>query len=196
MEYESFTMLEFFKRFDSDEACLEAIYKHRCPRGFVCPKCDHNDGNRLSKRRAIQCTSCRSQKSITAGTLFHKSKISLVKWFALIFLMSQDKGGISTMRAAELLGMHYTTVWNMMHKIREAMGGKMERESLSGFVEIDDAFFGGHSPGKRGRPLNGKKQVVVMVERLSTGAGDTAMVVLNNQSGMCFTTRKKDLSRM
>ncbi|MBX3152892.1 hypothetical protein KF728_22220 [Candidatus Obscuribacterales bacterium] len=63
--------------------------------------------------------------------------------------------------------MHYTTVWNMMHKIREAMGSKMERETLSGFVEIDYAFFGGRSSGKPGRALSDKKQVVVMVERLS-----------------------------
>ena len=192
MKYESFTMLKFFSRFDSEEACLQAIFDYRWPRGFICPTCGHNDGNRLRKRRAIQCVSCRSQKSITAGTLFHKSKISLVKWFALIYLMSQDKGGISTMRAAELLDMHYTTVWNMMHKIREAMGSKMERETLSGFVEIDDAFFGGRSSGKPGRTLSDKKQVVVMVERLSSGAGDTAMVVLHNQSGLCFKQAVED----
>jgi len=100
--------------------------------------------------------------------------------------MSQDKGGISTMRASELLGMHYTTVWNMMHKIREAMAVKVEREMLSGFVEIDDAFYGGRTKGKAGRALNNKRQVVVMVERLERGAGDVAMVMLHNQSGNAF----------
>jgi len=61
------------------------------------------------------------------------------------------------MRASELLGMHYTTVWNMMHKIREAMAVKVEREMLSGFVEIDDAFYGGRTKGKAGRALNNKR---------------------------------------
>jgi hypothetical protein len=186
MEYESLNLLQFQKRYDSQEACLEAIYAKRWPRGFVCSHCGHDDGHRLRKRRTIQCVSCRRQTSITAGTLFHKTKIPLKNWFWLIFLMSQDKGGISTMRAAALLGMHYTTVWNMMHKVREAMALKAEHEMLSGFVEIDDAFYGGKTVGKPGRALNNKKQVVAMVERISTGAGDAALVVMHNQSGLCF----------
>ena len=186
MDYESLNLFDFRRRFDSQEGCLQAIFEYRWPRGFVCPKCEHNDGYRLRKRRTMQCTLCRAQTSITAGTLFHKTKIPLVNWFSLIFLMSQDKGGISAMRAAALMDMHYTTVWNMMHKIREAMGAKLDHERLSGSVEIDDAFFGGRSKGKPGRALNNKKQVVAMVERTASGAGDTALVVLHDQSGVSF----------
>jgi len=90
------------------------------------------------------------------------------------------------MRATNLLEMHYTTVWNMMHKIREAMSQKLEHEMLSGFVEIDDAFYGGKTKGKSGRALQNKRQVVVMVERLEIGAGDAALVMLHNQSGPAF----------
>ena len=186
MEYESINFIDFQRRFDSQQACLEAVFDYRWPRGFVCPFCQHDDGTRLSKRHVIQCTLCRRQTSITAGTLFHKTKIPLTKWFSLLFLMSQDKGGISTTRASNLLGMHYTTVWNMMHKVREAMTKKLERDMLSGFVEIDDAFYGGRIQGKPGRALQNKKQVVVMVERLQFGAGDAAFVVLHDQTGDAF----------
>lgn len=62
--------------------------------------------------------------------------------------MTQDKGGISTLRAAKLLNMHYTTVWFVMHKLREAMADRLEGPMLAGFVEVDDAFFGGRSKGK------------------------------------------------
>lgn len=186
MEYESINFMDFQRRFDSQKTCLQTIYDYRWPRGFICPYCQHDDGKWLSKRHVIQCSLCRRQTSITAGTLFHKTKIPLVKWFSLIFLMSQDKGGVSTVRAADLLGMHYTTVWNMMHKVREAMSKKIEREMLSGFVEIDDAFYGGRTKGKPGRALQNKRQVVVMVERLQFGAGDAALVMLHNQSGDAF----------
>lgn len=186
MEYESINFMDFKRRFDSQEACLQAIYDYRWPRGFVCPHCQHDDGHRVSKRHVYQCVLCRRQTSITAGTLFHKTKIPLMKWFSLLFLMSQDKGGISAVRAANLLGMHYTTVWNMMHKVREAMTKKLEHEMLSGFVEIDDALYGGRIKGKPGRALQNKRQVVVMVERLKHGAGDAAFVVLHNQSGDAF----------
>jgi len=59
----------------------------------------------------------RNIQQAAAGTLFHRTQIPLQKWFWLMFLMSQDKGGISTRRAAKLLRMHYATVWAMMHKM-------------------------------------------------------------------------------
>jgi hypothetical protein len=186
MQYESLNLLEFQKRYDSEEACLEALFAMRWPRGFICKHCGHNDGYRLSARRTVQCASCRRQSSITSGTLFNRTKIPLRKWFWLIFLMSQDKGGISTVRAAELLGMHYTTVWTMMHKVREAMTLKMQNDRLSGSVEVDDAFFGAKGRNKRGRSRGNKKQVCVMVERTSSGAGDAALVVMHDMSGSEF----------
>ncbi len=73
-----------------------------------------------------------------------------------------------------------------MHKVREAMTLKLEHEMLSGFVEIDDALYGGRIKGKPGRALQNKRQVVVMVERLQFGAGDAAFAVMHNQSAGAF----------
>jgi hypothetical protein len=84
------------------------------------------------------------------------------------------------------LGMHYATVWFMMHKLREAMADRLEGPLLAGYVEIDDAFFGGKARGKRGRAAGGKKEVCVMVEQLNRKAGDAAMIVLSNQGGETF----------
>ncbi|MBK7838414.1 MAG: transposase [Candidatus Obscuribacter sp.] len=53
MQYESLNLLEFQKRYDSEEACLEALFAMR--RGFICKHCGHNDGYRLSARRTVQC---------------------------------------------------------------------------------------------------------------------------------------------
>lgn len=70
--------------------------------------------------------------------------------------MSQDKGGISTKRAAALLDMHYSTVWFMMHKLREAMAVRQKGQLLSGLVEIDEAHLGGKAKGKRAGGTNKK----------------------------------------
>lgn len=194
MGYKEFGLLDFQRKFSSEESCLDAIFNARWPRGFVCPYCEHNDGTRLSKRRSIQCCSCRRQTSITSGTVFHKSKVPLRAWFWLIFLMTQDKGGISTTRAASLLGMHYTTVWNLMHKLRIAMNDRLVAPLLSGYVEIDDAFFGGKGRKKPGRGALNKKRVCVMVERLNRKAGDAAMIVLSEKDGSAY--RKAVQSRL
>jgi hypothetical protein len=188
MTYKEYSLVNFQRMFSSEEACLQAIFDARWPHGFICPNCQHNDGYRLSKRRAIQCACCRKQTSITAGTVFDRTKIPLRNWFWLIFLMTQDKGGISTLRAAMLLNMHYTTVWFIMHKLREAMEDRLQGPLLGGLVEVDDAFVGGKSKGlgKRGREPSNKKQVCVMVERLNRKAGDAAIVVLPDQLGETY----------
>lgn len=102
----SMTLIEFQRKYRTEEDCIQAIFQARWPRSFSCPKCGHDFGYRLSQRRSVQCASCRRQTSITSGTLFERSKVPLLKWFWLIYLMSQDKGGVSTTRAAELLEMH------------------------------------------------------------------------------------------
>ena len=87
------------------------------------------------------------------------------------------------MRASDLLGMHYTTVWNLMHKIRIAMADRSKNQLLSGYVEIDAAYFGGKGKKKFGkRPTFHKQEVYVMVERLNRKAGDTAMVVATERT--------------
>lgn len=157
MKKTSIPLLEFQKRYQTEDACLAAIVQMRWPKGFVCPGCGYNNGYRLHKRRAIECSACRHQTSITAGTIFHKTRISLVNWFWMIFLVAQDKGGASASRIARLLGMHYDTVWHILHKIRKAMTERDKQAiRLGGIIELDEGFFGGH---KR------KVQVLVMIEK-------------------------------
>ena len=121
MPYVELTLPQFLMRFNSEEACLQAVFDARWPRGFVCPNCQHNGGHRLSGRRTVQCASCRRQTSITSGTLFHRSHLPLMKWFLLIYLLAHDKGGGSTLRLSKQLGMHYATTWFAVQKIRFAM---------------------------------------------------------------------------
>lgn len=179
MDDENLNFFEFQKRYSSEEACLESISKARWPKGFRCPKCGHDDGYKLSKRRAFQCTSCRRQTSITAGTVFEKTRLPLKHWFWIIFFVAQDKGSGSATRISKLLGMHYATVWFILQKLRVAMAKRDEGIMLSGFIEIDDAFFGGRSKGKTGRGALGKKQVIVMVEREGPYAGNASITAID-----------------
>lgn len=196
---ESMTLVDFQKRFDTEEACLQYLGGLRWPNGFRCPNCGHDDGYALAARRLMQCAVCRHQTSVTAGTIFHKTRTPLVKWFWIIYMMSQDKGGASALRMATQLGMFYSTVWHIVQKIRHAMASRDERISLSGFIELDEAIIGPHArktgrigtPGgksprkKRLGPLPSpgtrrktQTEVIVMVERENAQAGNLAMKVV------------------
>jgi len=182
MAYTELTLPEYVARFSSEEACLDAIFEARWPRGFICPDCGHNDGYRLSSRpRIVQCSNCRGQTSITADTLFEGSHLALRKWFLIIYLVAQDKGGASALRIANQLGMYHKTAWCILQKIRIAMGARDENLTLAGTIELDEAFFGGRTKRGKGPPKapgGNKKQVLVLVESEGHQAGNLVMKVI------------------
>jgi hypothetical protein len=167
MKKKNFSVFDFKKRYQSEEDCLQAIQKIRWPNGFICSRCGHDDGYRLHTRRVIECCVCKCQTSITAGTIFHKTKAPLLKWFWMIFLIAQDKGGGSALRLSKQLDMYFKTTWYMLHKIRRAMSRRDSKAiRLAGLIELDEGYFGG---------THRKTQVLVAVERERKQAGYLVM---------------------
>ena len=141
---------EFLERFGTEENCRDYLAAQRWPAGFVCPKCGHKHGYRLSNG-LYQCTHCRRQTSVTAGTVLHHSHVSLSKWFLAFYFVSQDKRGISAVQLSGQIGVTYKTAWATLRRIRSAMGQRDAAHLLSGVVEFDDTYFGEPKVGsKRG----------------------------------------------
>lgn len=183
MFYTDLTFPEFAAKFSTEEACLDAIFDARWPRGFVCPTCGHDDGYRLTTRPVVECCVCKRQKSITAGTIFHKSKTPLPIWFLIIYEMSHDKGGASSLRLAKRFGLNQDTVWHIVSKIRTAMASRDENLSLAGLIELDEAFFGGKTKKSSGKTATEDKvQVLVLVESEGRNAGNLVMQVIASDS--------------
>jgi len=162
-QQENMTLTEFFERFGTDEDCREFLYEKRWENGFVCPKCGVIDEPyNIASRNLFQCKHCNHQSSVTAGTIMDKSRTPLHKWFLAIYLMSTDKRGCSALKLKRELKIAYDTAWTMSHKIRNAMKERDEGYQLSGFIEMDEGFFGSPSKGegKRGRGTD-KTPVVV-----------------------------------
>jgi len=182
MTHVNMNLRQFQKRFCSEEACLQAIFAARWPRGFVCPYCEHNGGTRITTRRSMQCSLCRRQTSITAGTVFEGSKTLLMIWFLIIYFVAHDKGGASATRLAKQLGVSRGTVWSILQRVRMAMASREENLTLAGYIEMDEAFFGGRSKSKQMRKPRSanKKQVLVLVESEGCQAGNLVMKVIES----------------
>lgn len=177
--YTSTDLLEFTRRFPVEQTCIDYLFKMRWAKGFLCPKCGCNQYSFHSKRILYQCKSCQYQVSVTAGTIFHKTRTPLRKWFWAIFLMSRQKTGISAMALQKLLSIKsYQTAWTMCHKIRKAMSDRDIKYQLAGIVEIDDTYLGGSKPGKAGRGAEGKTIVSVCVENRGDRPGYASMKVI------------------
>src|SRR5579875_2123616 len=128
------SLLEFQERFPTDEACRQHLAALRWPDGYRCPRCQHRKHYPLDARHLYQCAACGYQTSVTAGTLFHKSHIPLRKWFWAIYLLTQDKRGVSASYLSRTLPLRYETAWFMLHKIRRAMADRDQQFRLDGLV--------------------------------------------------------------
>ena len=114
--------------------------------------------------------------------MFHKTRTPLRKWFWAIFLVSNDKGGISATRFSLLLTVSYPTAFLMLHKIRHAMGEREEGRTLSGYIELDEGFFGKAETAKKPAKADNQAQVLVMIESEGDRAGDISMKVIESAS--------------
>ena len=156
---------EFIKTYGSEARCFDALYAWRWPNGYQCPYCGHDKGCQLKTRKLQQCNRCHHQTSITAGTLFESTRLPLAIWFQAIYLISQDKKGVSAMELHRHLGISYHAAWRMKHKLMQAMLEREQDKTLSGFIEIDDAYLGGERTGcKRGRGAAGKTPFVAAIQ--------------------------------
>jgi transposase-like protein len=180
MKQKELSLLDFQKRFRSERDCQQALLEARWPEGFICGACGHDCAYLLSRRPIMQCSLCRHQTSVTAGTIFHKTRIPLLIWFWMIYLVAQDKGGASASRLAKQLDIRYATVWSLLHKIRSAMTKREENIILDGLLEIDHAFFGRAATAKKPLKANNQSLALVMIERLGKRAGRLAISVVSS----------------
>ena len=166
-------MLEFFDTYGTQQQCEEVVRAWRWPQGFVCPRCPQTEHSefRRSSRLYFQCSSCRNQCSLVAGTIFESSKLALPTWFVAMHLITQAKNNISSLELKRHLGVSYPTAWLMKHKIMEVMLQREDSRQLTGRVEIDDAYLGGeHHGGKPGRGSPNKVPFVAAVQTTESGA--------------------------
>lgn len=104
------------------------------------------------------CRHCRYQGTVTAGTVFDKTRTSLRNWLAAVWYITNQKQGVTALGLQRVLGLgSYQTAWTMLHRLRRAMV-RPGRERLSGVVEVDEAIVG-RSVGTRRRDRERAKQL-------------------------------------
>ncbi|MDP1649558.1 MAG: IS1595 family transposase [Rubrivivax sp.] len=131
---------EFLDWFGSEEACLGYLERLRWPQGFVCPSCGAAGEPYRSSRSRLMCRSCSHQSTVTAGTIFDKTRTPVRVWLAGAWYLTNQKHGVSALGLQRVLGLGgYETAWTMLHRFRRAMV-RPDRERLKGVVEVDETY--------------------------------------------------------
>lgn len=156
------TIIEFYERFGTRENCLSHLADLKWGNSYSCSKCKckkHTKGYTFLARR---CKNCKYEESVTANTLFHGVKFSIVKAFLICYRMSTKKG-MSTHEIAKEVGVTQKTAWIFCAKIKTAMESR-DLHLLDGEVHVDECVIGGKEKNKPGRSLGKKSPVLMMVE--------------------------------
>ena len=110
----------------------------------VCPRCGGLDAYEISTRRKFKCKACGHQFSVTSGTIFASRKMAFTDVLAAICITVNAAKGVSMLQLSRDIDCQYKTAFVLAHKLREALASETLNHTVSGEVEIDGAYFGGH----------------------------------------------------
>ncbi|HMH51253.1 MAG TPA: IS1595 family transposase [Candidatus Acidoferrum sp.] len=170
------TLVDAVRFFADPDVCLSFLAGLRWPDGNVtCPTCGSQSVKFLADYRRWKCYGKhpRPQFSIKVGTIFEDSPIPLEKWLPAVWMIVNDKNGISSYEVGRALGVTQKSAWFMMHRVRLAMQrGSLDK--MAGEVEVDETFIGGKArfmhKDKRAAKIHGtggmdKSAVMGLLER-------------------------------
>ncbi len=148
------TIDAFDREFATEGACKRFLTAMRWPEGVTCPRCGEKEKIYSLKARPFhwicKAKDCGGRNgyrfSVITHTIFENTKISLRLWFKVGYLILSSKKGISALQIHRTIfedsGSAYHTSWYMVMRWRAAMKGDA-LPSLTGIVEVDEAFVGG-----------------------------------------------------
>ncbi|MDB5006535.1 MAG: Transposase zinc-ribbon protein [Mucilaginibacter sp.] len=137
-------VLDFFK---SEETCVTYLAQSRWAETPTCPHCGNVGAYVTNRGFKCKAKECGKKFTVTTGTIFENTKISLRTWYAAMYLCTAHKKGISSLQLSRDLNITQKTAWFLLHRIREMLNNN-EAEQLDGTIEIDETYVGGRTQNK------------------------------------------------
>jgi transposase-like protein len=161
MNTPNINLVQLTEQFGTDSKCRKALEQLRWKDGAECPRCS-SKATPIANRDQFDCDSCHYQFSVTSGTIFHDSHLSLWKWFITVALLCEAKKGMSACQIQRTIGVSYKTAWYLTHRVRAAMQ-EVAPKPLGGTVEIDETYVAGKK--RRWRAKNTPQVVIGIRQR-------------------------------
>lgn len=137
-------LLDYFK---DEQVCREYLEAQRWGGNPVCPFCNAEKPYKTNRGFKCRNKECYKKFTVTVGTIYENSKVSLRNWFAAIYLCTSSKKGISSLQLSRQLGITQKTAWFVLHRVREMLREKAP-QMLKDVVQVDESYIGGLEKNK------------------------------------------------
>lgn len=105
--------------FPNTAACQRRVAEVRWPSGVKCPSCGGSSVGEIESRSLYQCRPCRSQFSVTAGSIMHRTRLDLRMWFIAAsdvitaYAYAREEGQLTGHRLADRYGISYVAAYRL-----------------------------------------------------------------------------------
>jgi transposase-like protein len=117
----------------SHDECLDVLEQIRWKGIPKCPYCESTNATAYKSEKRYHCNSCFTSYSVTVGTIFHKTRVDLRKWFLAIALVMDGQQTIGVRELARKAEIDKNTAMNMIKRIEQCAGE--ERAMLHQIVQ-------------------------------------------------------------
>lgn len=114
------TLEQFQRNFRNEGDCQDFLFKSRWPDGFCCTRCGFSSYYYIPSRNLFQCIECKTQISLTTGTLLHRTKLPLMYWFLVIYCVTSGQR-CTALWITTILKINYRSALRMLRTVRMAM---------------------------------------------------------------------------
>lgn len=184
-------IIEVFRRFPDQQACIDHLEAIRYKNGAYCPHCGSMDVARKKENNLVgrwNCHDCKKSFNVLSGTVMQGTHKPLQKWFLAIAIMVNAKKSLSSYQLARDLELTQPTAWYMQQRIRAAMASD-EAPMLAGIIEADETYVGG-KPRKRNKRDDDKQNP------RGRGTDKTPIIGAVERDGNVIAQVAEDLSGM
>jgi transposase-like protein len=132
---------DLIKAFPDEQTCIDHLTELRWNGNVVSPFDETSKVYKCAGNK-YRCKNTGKYFNVRTSTLFDNTKISLVKWFMAIYIVTSHKKGISSLQLSRDIDITQKTAWFMLQRIRNCFGITTD-EKFDNEVEIDETYVGG-----------------------------------------------------
>jgi transposase-like protein len=137
------TLRSFYKKFPTDDACLDYLARARWPKVRICPHCDSVKSYEFKSAKLFKCVGCQKQFSARSNTIFGGSHIPVQDWFLAVLWLTTTKVPISSVGLSSELDITQKSAWLMLRRIRYARDFALPKsvtDSVDGDTKREQPF--------------------------------------------------------